>query len=69
MNTKFKSKRAAFWLGGIAILVLGFLVVAIVLPSTTPTPGKGGPDIQVPRMENVPSDRAPRMKLDVEEEK
>jgi hypothetical protein len=47
-------------------LVLGLLVVAVVLPMTAPTPGAGGPDIQVPNMQNVPSEQAPKMKLDVD---
>jgi hypothetical protein len=62
----FKSKRSLFWFGGVTVLILGFLVAAVVLPATTPTPGAGGPDIQVPKMENVPSADAPKMKLDVE---
>jgi hypothetical protein len=66
MHNGFKSNRAALWLGGIALLVLGFLVAAVMLPATAPLPGKGGPDIQVPKMQNVPPDDAPRMKLDVE---
>jgi hypothetical protein len=68
MHDGFKSKRAVLWLGGIALLVLGFLVLAVVLPATAPTPGKGGPDIQVPKMENVPPEQAPKMKLDVEKD-
>lgn len=68
MHNGFKSKRAIWWLGGIAVLVVGFLVLAVVLPATSPTPGTGGPDIQVPRMENVPSEQAPKMKLDIQKE-
>lgn len=64
MPNGFKSKRATLWLGGIAVLVLGFLVAAIVLPTTAPTPGEGGPDVHVPKMQNVPPEGA--MKLDVE---
>jgi hypothetical protein len=66
MPNGFKNKKSAFWLAGIALLVVGFLVAAIVLPMNTPTPGAGGPDVTVPRMENVPSEGAPKMKLDVE---
>jgi hypothetical protein len=68
MHNGFKSKRAVLWLSGIAVLVLGFLVLAVVLPATAPTPGAGGPDIQVPKMENVPPEQAPKMKLDVEKD-
>ena len=68
MPNEFKSKRATLWVGSIAVLVLGFLVAAIVLPGTAPTPGTGGPDIQVPKMQNVPSAGAPKMRLEVEKE-
>jgi hypothetical protein len=68
MTNGFKSKRAILWLGGIAILVVGFLVAAVVLPTTAPTPGAGGPDVRVPRMENVPSEQAPKIKLELEKE-
>lgn len=66
MHNGFQSKRAILWLGGIALLVLGLLVAAVVLPTTAPAPGAGGPDIHVPKMENVPSDHTPKMKLEVE---
>lgn len=66
MRKEFRSKRATLWLGGLALLVVGFLVAAVVLPMTSPTPGAGGPDVQVPKMRNVPSDQAPKMKLDLE---
>jgi hypothetical protein len=66
MHDGFKSKRAAFWLAGIFVLVLGFLAAAIVLPTTSKIPGQGGPDIQVPKMQNVPPEQAPKMNLEVE---
>jgi hypothetical protein len=66
MSKPFKSKRATLWLAGISLLVLGFLVAFVVLPLTSLTPGADGPDVRVPSMENVPSEHAPRMKLDVE---
>lgn len=69
MPNAFKSKRSIFWLGGMAVLVLGFLVAAIVLPTTAPKPGATGPDVRVPRMQNVPPNDAPRMKLEVEKER
>ena len=64
----FTDKRRVFWLGGIAVLVLGFIAAAILLPISAPTPGAGGPDVRVPKMENVPSEDAPKMKLEVEKE-
>lgn len=66
MPNPFKSKRATLWLAGIAVLVLGFLFALVLLPMSSATPGADGPDVRVPNMENVPSEHAPRMKLDVE---
>lgn len=66
MANAFKNKRSLLWLSGITLLVLGFLVAAVVLPMTAPAPGSGSPDIRVPKMENVPPENAPKMKLDVE---
>jgi hypothetical protein len=68
VENTFNRKRSILWLGGIAVLILGFLVAAVVLPTTAETPGAGGPDVRVPRMENVPSDHAPKMKLEVEKD-
>ena len=64
----FTDKRRVFWLGGIAVLVLGLLAAALLLPSNAPIPGAGGPDVRVPKMENVPSENAPKMKLELEKE-
>jgi hypothetical protein len=66
MSNEFRSKRAIFWLGGLALLVFGVLIAAVVLPMTAPAPGEGAPDVRLPSMQNVPSDEAPRMKLDLE---
>lgn len=66
MSKPFESKRAALWLGGVAVLVLGFLAAALLLPATAPEPGSGDPEIRVPRMENVPPPDAPKLKLEVE---
>jgi hypothetical protein len=50
----FTDKRRLLWLGGIAVLILGFLVAALVLPMTS-DPMKGlGPAVHVPKMQNVP---------------
>jgi len=68
MDNPFKSKRSVLWLAGIAVLLLGFLVAVVVLPLTSPMPGTDGPDVHVPKMDNVPSNRAPKMKLDVEKQ-
>jgi hypothetical protein len=67
MSKPFASKRSAWWLGGIIVLVLGFLAAAVLLPSTAPEPGSGQPDVRVPRMQNVPPN-ASKLQLDVEKE-
>jgi hypothetical protein len=64
----FADRRRGFWLAGIAILVLGFLAAALLLPSTS-DPMRGiGPAVHVPKMQNVPPDND-RVKLEVEEGK
>lgn len=64
MANQFKSKRSLLWLGGMAALVLGVLLAAVLLPMTAPK--ASGPDVRVPKMENVPPPDAPKLKLDVE---
>ena len=62
----FRDHRRLFWLGGIATLIVGFIVAALVLPMTS-DPMKGiGPAVNVPKMQNVPPD-GERLKLDVDE--
>jgi len=52
----FTDNRRLFWLGGIAVLIVGFLVAAVVLPMTS-DPMKGmGPAVHVPKMQNIPPD-------------
>jgi hypothetical protein len=68
MSKPFASKRSAWWLGGILVLVLGFLAAAVLLPATAPAPGSGQPDVRVPRMENVPPPNAPKLQLEVEKD-
>lgn len=64
----FTDYRRLVWIGGIATLIVGFIVAALVLPSTSdPTEG-AGPKVDVPNMQNVPpADQ--RMKVEVEEPK
>jgi len=64
----FTDSRRFVWLAGIAILIVGFLVLALVLPSTSDPTRNMGPNVNVPKMQNVPPD-GERMKLRVEEEK
>lgn len=66
MPNGFKSKRSILWLGGVAALIFGLLLAAVILPASERTRGTDGPNVQVPKMENVPPDQAPKMKLDVE---
>lgn len=64
----FTDYRRLVWIGGIATLIVGFIVAALVLPSTS-DPTKGlGPAVNVPKMENVPPAEQ-RMKVDVDEPK
>jgi hypothetical protein len=65
---QFKGKRRVFWLGGLAALVLGILAGAVVLPTLTTNDGGGPSKAQVPNMQNVPPDEAPKMKVEVEKE-
>ena len=52
----FTDNRRLFWLGGIAVLIVGFLVAAVVLPMSS-DPMKGiGPAVHVPKMQNIPPD-------------
>jgi hypothetical protein len=64
-----KGKRRLLWLGGIAVLVLGLITVFVVVPAVSPTPGAGGPEVDVPKMQNVPADEAPKMRIDLDEER
>ena len=61
----FMNKRSIFWLVGMALLVVGVLVIAM-LPTQTPVKGLDETSINVPNMENVPSENAPNLKLDTE---
>ena len=62
----FKNKRSIFWLAGVFAVVVGFIVAAVVLPAREPIRGTDGPSVDVPRMENVPSQNSPKLDLDSE---
>ena len=66
MARAFFSKKSLLWLTGVVVLVVGFLVAAVILPATSKTPGADQPNIQVPKMQNVPPAAAPKMRLDTE---
>lgn len=66
---KFKGSRRLLWLFGISVVILGVVAALVVLPVVTSTPGAGGPDIRVPKMQNVPPEGAPRMRLDVDDKR
>lgn len=64
----FTDYRRWFWLGGMATLILGFIVAALLLPSTS-DPLRGlGPSVSVPKMHNVPPPEQ-RVKIDLEQQK
>ena len=65
----FKGKRRLAWLGGIAVLVVGLIAVFVILPAVSPTPGAGGPEVDVPKMQNVPAEEAPKMRIDLDEKR
>jgi hypothetical protein len=62
VSNEFKDKRRVWWIGGVALLVLGTLAAFIVLPARAPDL-PAGPKIHVPAMQNVPSNDAPKMHL------
>ena len=64
MTRAFFSKQSILWLVGVVVLVVGFVVAAVILPATSKTPGADRPDIQVPKMQNVPPAAAPKMQLE-----
>ncbi|HVY31962.1 MAG TPA: hypothetical protein VHB79_35750 [Polyangiaceae bacterium] len=50
----FTDRRRIFWLGGVALLIFGFLTAALLLPATSNPAQNLGPAVHVPRMQNVP---------------
>jgi hypothetical protein len=62
----FQDKRSVLWLGGVIVLVLGILAAFVLLPSSQVPSSSATDDIRVPKMENVPADNAPKMKLDLD---
>jgi hypothetical protein len=61
----FTDYRRLFWLGGVATLILGFIVAALMLPMTSDPLQGIGPKVDVPKMQNVPR-QDERVKLDVD---
>jgi len=66
---KFKGNRRVMWLIGIAVMIVGIVTALVVLPAVSSTPGADGPDIHVPKMQNVPPAGNPRMRLDVDDKR
>jgi hypothetical protein len=64
----FQDKRSVWWICGVAMAIVAPFVAFVVVPSTTPTPGAGGVEVDVPKMENVPPPAAARMKLESQKE-
>jgi hypothetical protein len=52
-----------------AVFVLGLLAVLVIVPVVSPTPGAGGPEVDVPKMQNAPADETPKMRLDLDEKR
>jgi len=62
---QLKGTKRVYWLAGVALLITGVLVAAIVLPGTSkPDPG---PNVGVPSMRNVPGPNE-KMVLEVEKQ-
>jgi hypothetical protein len=59
---EFKDERSVWWIGGVALLIVGTLAAFIVLPGRAPAV-PAGPKVNVPAMQNVPSNDAPKMHL------
>jgi len=64
---KLKGTRRIWWLVGMGVLIAGVGTALLVLPAISPTAGAGGPDVQVPKMENVPPEGAPKLQLETDE--
>lgn len=61
----FTDRRRFYWLGGVTLLIVGFVAAALLLPSMSDPTRNLGPAVHVPRMQNVPpSDE--HMKLDTQ---
>jgi hypothetical protein len=60
---KLKGTRRIWWLVGMGVVLVGVGTALVVLPLTSPTAGAEGPDIQVPKMQNVPPEGAPKLRL------
>lgn len=69
MMNKFKGNRRVVWLIGIAVMIIGIVTALVLLPAVSSTPGAGGPDIHMPKMQNVPPAGAPRMQLDIDDKR
>jgi hypothetical protein len=50
----FTDSRRIFWIGGIAVLILGFISAALLLPGTSKLGRNMGPAVHVPRLQNIP---------------
>lgn len=61
----FTDRRRVYWLGGVTLLIVGFVAAALLLPSMSDPTRDMGPAVHVPRMQNVPASDE-RMKLDTQ---
>lgn len=65
---KLKGTRRIWWLVGMGVVIGGVGTALVVLPAVSPTAGAGGPDVHVPKMQNVPPEGPPKLHLDSEKE-
>lgn len=61
----FTDRRRVFWLGGVTLLIVGFVAAALLLPATSDPTRNLGPAVHVPSMQNVPAS-GERMKLETQ---
>ncbi len=64
----FTDRRRVFWLGGVTLIIVGFVMAALLLPSTSDPTRNLGPAVHTPRMQNVPTSDD-RVKLDIQPSK
>lgn len=62
---RFKSKKAIWWSVGVFLVLGGFFVAAVILPSAGPPYGSDSPNLDLPSMRNTPENPGTH-KLDVE---
>jgi hypothetical protein len=62
----FTDTRRVLWISGVFLLFAGLLAAFVILPASREV--KTGPDIHLPKMENVPPPDAPRLGVETGKE-